>query len=381
MRSEAICAVLMVQWLYNTRKGDSMTTQPQQLAVGGGALLYIGTADGLDVLRGDPARREWALAGRALAGHDISALAWDERMPELLFAGTAAGALLRSGAGGASWEPAGAGLPERKVWAIAPDPHGDAGALYAGVDGGHLFRSDDRGASWRELAGLRDLPDSDDWWGPFGPAIFHTIQPDARHAGRIYVGLSVVGVLASDDGGASWRDATGSIPRMPHLEREDGAHLADVHKLALHPSDPNRLYATTHYGTFRSDDAAHSWRSIGAGLPFETTRPIALHPRDPDTVYVICHDSGSDAELPAIHGQLCVHVSRDGGRSWHALSAGLPNQESCAVLREAFAIDAAEPCGLYLGTNRGQVFASADEGASWRQIAQVGASVRVIKVR
>ena len=110
------------------------------------------------------------------------------------------------------------------------------------------------------------------------------------------------------------------------------------------------------------------------------TRPLALHPRDPDTLYVICHDGGSDAELPAIHGQLFIHVSRDGGRSWRALCAGLPNQESCAVLREALAIDEAEPCGLYLGTNRGQLFASADEGESWRQIAEVGTPVRVVRV-
>jgi hypothetical protein len=97
--------------------------------------------------------------------------------------------------------------------------------------------------------------------------------------------------------------------------------MADVHKLALHPRNPMRLYATTHYGTFRSDDGATSWQSIGAGLPFEMTRPLALHPHDPDT-----------------------------------------------------------PLGLFLGTNRGQLFASADEGDTWRQIADLGASVRVVRL-
>jgi hypothetical protein len=56
------------------------------------------------------------------------------------------------------------------------------------------------------------------------------------------------------------------------------------------------------------------------------------------------------------------------------------NQDICSVLREGFTIDDAEPCGLYLGTNRGQVFASGDEGGSWRQIAELGASVRVVRV-
>jgi len=350
------------------------------LARGDGSLLYVGTADGLHILRGDETRAAWERAGYTLAGHDISSLAFDAHTPGLIFAGTAAGALLRSDDGGATWEPVGAGLPASKIWAIVPDPHASAGALFAGVDGGYMFRSEDGGATWIEIAGLRDMPTSGDWWGPFGPAIFHSILPSAQQPGRIYLGLSVVGVLASDDGGATWRDATAEIPRMPHLEREDGAHLADVHKLALHPLDHNRLYATTHYGTFRSDDGALSWQSIGEGLPSQMTRPLALHPRDPDTLYVICHDDGSDEAMPAIRGQVAVHLSRDGGRSWRALSNGLPNQDICSVLREALAIDSADPCGLYLGTNRGQVFASGDEGESWRQIASVGSSVRVVRV-
>ncbi len=343
-------------------------------------LLYVSTANGLHILRGDSARRSWSPAGRALAGHDISALSWDTRSSELLFVGTAAGALLRSADGGASWERVGAGLPERKVWSIVPDPHAPPGALYAGVDGGHLFRSDNCGASWRELPGLRDLPDAELWWGPFGLAIFHSILPVTDQPGRVFAGLSVVGVLASEDGGASWRDATANIPRMPHDRTADRLpELADVHKLALHPL--GRLYATTHYGTFRSDDGAQSWQSIGDGLPFEMTRPLVLHPRDPNTLWVICHEDTPDAYLPVIRGQLVVHRSRDGGRTWQALSQGLPAQESCAVLREALDIDAAEPYGLYLGTNRGQVFASEDEGESWRQVAAADASVRVIRVR
>jgi photosystem II stability/assembly factor-like uncharacterized protein len=77
---------------------------------------------------------------------------------------------------------------------------------------------------------------------------------------------------------------------------------------------------------------------------------------------------------------VAIHRSRNGGRTWQALSNGLPVQESCAVLREALEIDAAEPCGLYVGTNGGQLFASADAGETWRHVAEVGASVRVLRV-
>jgi hypothetical protein len=39
------------------------------------------------------------------------------------------------------------------------------------------------------------------------------------------------------------------------------------------------------------------------------------------------------------------------------------------VKRQAFCADAVEPVGLYLGTTGGELWASGDEGESWRQIA------------
>ena len=321
------------------------------------------------------------MVGRALAGHDISALAWDPRAADVVFVGTADGALLRSPDRGLTWAELGDGLPDQKIWTIAPDPHAPAGVLYAGVNGGYLFRSEDSGGTWRELAGLRTLPDAGDWWGPFGAAIFHSLLPVADRPGLLYAGLSVVGVLATSDGGETWRDVTANIPRMPNDQREDGAELADIHKLALHPRAPQRLYATTHYGTFRSDNGAESWENISAGLPYEMTRPLVLHPRDHDTLYVVAHEDAPDSYLPIIRGPLLVHRSRNGGQTWQALGEGLPTNANCSILREALAADQADPCGLYLGTNRGQVFASADEGDTWRLIAEVGSSVRVVRVQ
>ncbi|HMO73092.1 MAG TPA: exo-alpha-sialidase, partial [Paracoccaceae bacterium] len=66
-----------------------------------------------------------------------------------------------------------------------------------------------------------------------------------------------------------------------------------------------------------------------------------------------------------------VWRTRDGGASWHPLRRGLP-QQGCffTVLRQAMAGDAADPAGLYFGTNSGSVFASRDEGETWDEIAR-----------
>ncbi|HEX2916152.1 MAG TPA: hypothetical protein VH186_35660 [Chloroflexia bacterium] len=345
----------------------------------GRPLLYLGTAQGIHLLEMDYVTKEWTSRGYGLAGQDISALAWDNRAPGLVLAGTAAGDLFISFNYGMDWEEARIAFPGQKIWSITPDSHHPPGAFYLGLDGGYLFYTSDQGQSACELTCLHALPEAKYWFGPFGAAIFHSIIVVEKMPGLLYLGLSVVGILASIDSGQHWQDVTANIPRVPHPTPE-GPQLADIHKLALHPLDPTRLYATTHYGTFRSDDGAKSWENITTGLPFEMTRPLALHPLDPDTVYVIAHDSGSDTDLPMIRGPLLVHRSRDGGRQWEALGRGLPAEANCAVLREAFISQGGETCNLYLGTNQGQVFASYNEGDDWQPVVNLGASIRVVRV-
>jgi hypothetical protein len=52
------------------------------------------------------------------------------------------------------------------------------------------------------------------------------------------------------------------------------------------------------------------------------------------------------------------------------LTNGLP-QSDCYVnvLRDAMALDALDPCGVYFGTTGGQLYASADSGDNWTALA------------
>ena len=40
------------------------------------------------------------------------------------------------------------------------------------------------------------------------------------------------------------------------------------------------------------------------------------------------------------------------------------------VLRDAMSIDSLDPCGVYVGTSGGQIYASADAGDSWTPIVR-----------
>ena len=64
-----------------------------------------------------------------------------------------------------------------------------------------------------------------------------------------------------------------------------------------------------------------------------------------------------------------MHRTDDAGATWRRLDAGLPEAEYNAVLRDAASVDGAEPAGVYFGTRGGSVYASADEGEHFTEVA------------
>lgn len=77
----------------------------------------------------------------------------------------------------------------------------------------------------------------------------------------------------------------------------------------------------------------------------------------------------ADGERIPPDGKLAVHRTDDAGNTWKHLSAGLPDHEYNSVLRDAASVDTAEPAGVYFGTRGGTVYASADEGETFREVA------------
>ena len=68
-------------------------------------------------------------------------------------------------------------------------------------------------------------------------------------------------------------------------------------------------------------------------------------------------------------------------RAGSGSTGGLPQQDAhLGVLREGMAIDSYDIPGLYFGTSTGQVFASADEGDSWSEIASYLPAISSVEV-
>jgi photosystem II stability/assembly factor-like uncharacterized protein len=253
-----------------------------------------------------------------------------------------------------------------RVWQIQPDTADRPGVVWAGCEPISVWKSEDGGEHFELNRGLWDHPHRPDWGAGFGGAAAHSIALDPTNADTVHVAMSTGGVYRTDDGGASWtaRNTGISAYFLPDPNPEFGQC---VHKIARDPVDPSRLYAQNHPGVYRSDDNGETWESIAHGLPSDFGFVMLTHPRQGDTAWVI--PLKADGERIPPDGELAVHRTSDAGKNWTRLDNGLPAQEFNTVLRDAAAVDTADPVGVYFGTRGGELYASADEGTTFSEIA------------
>jgi serine/threonine protein kinase len=347
----------------------------------GDFLLLVGTIKGAFILRSNPQRSRWEVGGPYFHGHAVYALAYDSRAGQhRIWASTQSiwGTLLRSSDDfGKSWTnpqeaairfPADAGVSLKNIWQIALGPEDEPNVLYCGVEPAALFKTRDAGETWSLIRGLFDHPHRPRWMPGNGGLALHSIVLDPGNKQLIYVAISSGGVYRTDDGGSTWTSQNRGIRAefMPNRYPEFGQC---VHKIAIHPARPERIFLQNHWGLYRSDDRGENWTDIANGVPSDFGFPIVVHPRNPDCVYVVPVES--DQFRCACDGRLRVYRTRNAGASWEALTRGLPQKGAYeTVLRDSMTTDSFDPTGIYFGTRSGQLFASRDEGKTWQKILE-----------
>jgi hypothetical protein len=261
-------------------------------------------------------------------------------------------------------EPTGAGLKD--IWQLRFSPT-EPGVVYAGVEPAALFRSEDGGRTFTLVQGLWDHPHRPTWQPGGGGLCLHTVLPHPTDPATLTVAISTGGVYRTADGGATWEPRNKGIRADFMGENPYPEYGQCVHKVDLHPAEPERYYLQHHGGVYRSDDDTATWTRIDDGLPADFGFPIAVSPLRPGTVYVLPLHADAD-RTPAGHRyQVCR--SDDAGATWTPLTKGLPEEPCYAtVLRDAFCTDGST--GLYFGTRDGCVYASLDEGESWTEVAR-----------
>jgi photosystem II stability/assembly factor-like uncharacterized protein len=249
---------------------------------------------------------------RVLVTGRISAIAIDRSAldpatPATIYIGSAKGGIWKTTDGGKSWAPKSDQEASLAVGAIALDPT-DPQVVYAGTGEGNLYY----------LQGFTD-------------------QMQFSYYGA--------GLLKSTNGGATWTRL--GIPQFTG---------AAFFRIAIHPAAPNRIWAATSHGLFRSTDRGTTWSLVtGGGLP--VTDPatlsgcsdIALHPTNPSVVYAGFWGSGlyqsMDATTPTPRWTTMPGLPMATGRVSVAVSPSSPDRVIAAL--------------------SGAFWSSADGGLSW----------------
>jgi photosystem II stability/assembly factor-like uncharacterized protein len=352
-------------------------------------LLAIGTRKGLWLARSDDQRRSWTLDGPHLLGQEVAAVSVDTRRAEpRVLAGIQYGhwgpTVMWSDDLGGSWQetdhgairfPEDTGAALARVWQLRPDSAERPDVVWAGCEPHSLWRSTDGGATFELVRGLWEHPHRPTWQPGGGGGAVHTVLPDPA-SDRGVVAMSTGGVYVSEDGGEKWEPRNRGIG-AGFLPGEEPEYGQCVHKVAVDAGAPERMYAQNHFGVYRTDDGGRQWTSIAEGLPADFGFPIVSSPHAPGTAWTV--PLVADMQRVPPEGRLRVHRTRDGGQTWTASSAGLPDGSWTAVMRDAFCADAADPTGVYFGTREGSVYASADEGDTFRTVAEHLPDVLVVR--
>jgi hypothetical protein len=258
----------------------------------------------------------------------------------------------------------------RKLWTMQHAGHDKPGCLWMGTEPGGLFFSDDNGKSWHLTEGLWEHPSRQDdkqWFGAGKDFPFiHSIVIDPRNSDHVYIGISCAGIFKSLDCGKNWEAKNKGLVAayLPNPSAEIGH---DPHRVLICPASPDILWQQNHCGIFRTVNGGEYWDDVSGenGFP-KYGFALAIDESDPANAWVI--PAHSDEQRIPVDLALSVCNTADGGKTWTSVSKGLPNSYAFdLVLRHAFVKSGKTLC---FGTNNGNLYASANNGETWKAISQ-----------
>ncbi len=328
--------------------------------------LYAGLFWTLGLYRSDDGADSWQPLPEYMhtppgGEHYPMSIAIDPRDGDTLFV-TGTTGLRVSRDGGQSWDTLSGALGNFHMHGLALAPS-DPDVLYVGaglgdmdqtVAGTSVHKSNDNGLSWQALSG--GLPSDEE----FNVYVIAVAPSDSQ---RVYLGTNLhdwanphpdahgtaKGVFRSTDGGARFEAVNTGLSEL------------NVLSLAVHPSDPDTVYAGTvaegRGRLFKTTDGGATWTRIDQGLPAMDVHAIALWPQDPEVIVVgLGQNVQAGTGLPVAGAG--IYVSEDGGRSWRDATGPLQGRER-VVMTLAFSADgnvlyAGTDDGIFRGQVRGQ---------------------------
>jgi hypothetical protein len=353
--------------------------------------LRIGTRKGLFIFD-QTAAGQWRAQAPVLLGDPVTMLLTDPRNGDQYAAlnlGHFGVKLYRAEPGCADWyeistpafpkTDADDGPAVQQIWELSPGGDDQPGTLWAGTIPGGLFKSTDRGDSWQLIESLWARPERERWFGGgYDAPGIHSICVHPGDGDRLSLAISCGGVWETADGGASWSQ-TGQGLRAAFLPPDQAYDPVsqDPHRMVRCAAAPDRLWIQHHNGIFRSDDGGRHFTEIGEAGPSVFGFAVAVHPADPDCAWFV--PAVKDECRVPVNARLVVTRTRDGGRSFETLGAGLPAAPAYDLAyRHALDVHASGNL-LAFGSTTGGLWISEDQGDHWQCLSSHLPPINVVR--
>ena len=217
-------------------------------------------------------------------------------------------------------------IDDSDIFTIIVDSQ-DSNQLFASACSG-IYTSTDRASTWTKYQGI-----------PFTSRRTHTIYPDPTNNQVIYSGTTE-GLWKTVNGGQNWR-LISSIRTV-------------VNAVAIHPSNPNKVYVGVKSGgVLVSDNGGESFQASNNGFVNRQISVLLADRSTPGRVYAAALFNGFDGGL---------YLSTDGGNTWQLSSRGLASEDIYTIYQSPW-----NEKLLFAGTNLG-LYISSDRGESWTRI-------------
>ncbi|MBT3338418.1 MAG: DUF1080 domain-containing protein [Anaerolineae bacterium] len=314
--------------------------------------LFVNNYGGGNFLSED-AGKTWINASQGYTGAQIFGLSIAPSEPERIYV-AGFGGLWRSDDAGTSWQglknppPGLANMPSQ---GIAVDPTDSNHVLVAKHK---ILESKDGGKSWVVRWSMQVLVGqgiSEELISPMAPTIAFA-PSDAK---TLYIGFghencllsheincetTPVGILISNDGGASW-----DLSDDPQIKQ------INIFDVAVEHDDAQHVYAATEVGLFESVDGGKKWTMVSVKVENNKIHVVAVDPSDSQKILVGVERDG-------------IYRSIDGGVTWQHSIAGLePNGSMHDIVFDPTNSETIYASDLFSG-----VYRSTDGGNMWIKI-------------
>lgn len=281
----------------------------------------------LPLMLNDRPLNQWVRLG--LANVNVTSIATDPQIPEIIYLGTTDNGVYKSINGGETWQSISDGLPiSTTIKHIVIDPLQTNNLFISTNQLSNIYSSENSGESWTARSGL-PMP-------VIGLAI-NPVTPTTLYAGTMAFELIRGRIYRSNDSGTTWTN-------ISPVDTYYGAQ-----SFIILPGIPQTIYAGGYGKVYKSTDNSESWQELLANA---YAIDMAVSPEDENTLYLT--------------GKFVTH---NGGASWESMGGGgLPDKDMYRII-----VDPIMSQFLYTSFGPSEedgpcagVYRSVDEGQTWQ---------------